>query len=230
MVFGSSLRGDHRTAPRSYKTSSGFFELAVAAPSMTAAAKAWGSRTNVFQQGLAKETRDPAIVTATMARPGVVLRRPVGSGGAFVEHARLPKHLPAGKADYEPAKARATRKEVPKRQADDKAARATALASEREQKRRETERRHRESKAFPSQGSASGVTTGEKGRSLLIASSFLARCERTKARRRQSGFFACPLRSIKPRRIEDVLGKPSGRRPKGKGIGFGRRPDAAQSS
>jgi colicin import membrane protein len=32
-----------------------------------AAAEAWGSRTNVFKQGFARETRDPAIVAATMA-------------------------------------------------------------------------------------------------------------------------------------------------------------------
>src|SRR5262245_23590335 len=66
---------------KTYQTSSGFFDLAVAAPSMKAAAEAWGSRTNVFKQGFAKETRDPAIVAATMAKPGVVLRRPVGSNG-----------------------------------------------------------------------------------------------------------------------------------------------------
>jgi colicin import membrane protein len=41
---------------KTYQTSSGFFDLAVAAPSMKAAAGAWGSRTNVFKQGFAKET------------------------------------------------------------------------------------------------------------------------------------------------------------------------------
>jgi len=58
-----------------YQTSSGFFDLAIAAPSMKAAADAWGSRTNVFKQGLAKETCDPTIVAAAMAKPGLVLRR-----------------------------------------------------------------------------------------------------------------------------------------------------------
>ena len=111
---------------------------------MKAAADAWGSRTNVFKQGLAKETRDPAIVAATMARPGVVLRRPVGSAGAFVEHAHLPKHLPAGKADHEAAKTRAERKAPPGSEVDHKVARAAAVAFDREQKRRETERRKEE--------------------------------------------------------------------------------------
>src|SRR5215471_18067279 len=123
---------------KAYKTSSGFFDLAVAAPSMKAAADAWGSRTNVFTQGLANETRDPEIVAATMARPGVVLRRAVGSNGPFVEHALLPMHLPAGKADHE---TRAKRKEQLSSEVDHKAAWAAALAFEREQKRRETERR-----------------------------------------------------------------------------------------
>ena len=79
---------------KTYQTSVGFFDLAIAAPSMTAALQAWGSETNLFHQGFAKETDDPAIVAATLAKPGVVLRRPVGSDGAFSEHAELPKELP----------------------------------------------------------------------------------------------------------------------------------------
>ena len=75
----------------------GVLRSAVAAPSMKAAAEAWGSRTNVFKQGFATETRDPGIVGATMAKPGVVLRRPVGSNGPFTEHAELPKDLPVEK-------------------------------------------------------------------------------------------------------------------------------------
>jgi colicin import membrane protein len=82
---------------KTYQTSSGFFDLAVAPPSMKAAAEAWGSRTNVFKQGFAKETRDPAIVAATLAKQGVVLKRPVGSNGSFTEHAELPKDLPVEK-------------------------------------------------------------------------------------------------------------------------------------
>ena len=121
---------------KTYQTSSGFFDLAVAAPSMKAAAEAWGSRTNVFKQGFAKQTRDPAIVAATMAKPGVVLRRPVGSNGPFTEHAELPKNLPIEKIKATPAR---PRKEPPAPKIDSKAARAAALVFEREQKRREIE-------------------------------------------------------------------------------------------
>jgi hypothetical protein len=106
-----------------YQTSLGFFDLAIAAPSMKAALRAWGSDTNLFHQGFAKETDDPAIVAATVAKPGVVLRRPVGSDGAFSEHAELPKELPIDKVKERTAKPRATTSEPPAQKVDDKAAR-----------------------------------------------------------------------------------------------------------
>src|SRR5215813_4433592 len=76
-----------------YQTSLGFFDLAIAAPSMKAALEAWGSHTNLFHHGLAKEADDPDIVAATMAKPGVVLKRAVGSNDRFSEDAKLPRHL-----------------------------------------------------------------------------------------------------------------------------------------
>jgi colicin import membrane protein len=76
---------------KTYQTSIGFFDLAIAAPSMKAAAQAWGSDTDVFKKGFAKETDDPKIVAATMAKPGVLLKRPVGSNGPFSENAELPQ-------------------------------------------------------------------------------------------------------------------------------------------
>ena len=51
---------------KTYQTSLGFFDLAIAAPSMKAALEAWESRGNLFHQGFAKETTDPVIVKATM--------------------------------------------------------------------------------------------------------------------------------------------------------------------
>jgi hypothetical protein len=78
---------------KTYQTSLGFFEQAIDAPSMKAALEAWGADSNLFHQGAAKESTDPDIVAATMARPGVVLKRPVGSNGPFGENARLPKNL-----------------------------------------------------------------------------------------------------------------------------------------
>jgi colicin import membrane protein len=129
---------------KTYQTSLGFFDLAVAAPSMKAAAEAWGSKTNDFKRGFAKETKDPAIVAATMAKPGVVLRRPVGSNGVFSEHAALPKDLPTDKVKERRTKFRPKTKEPPARQVDNQAAREAALAFEREQKRRDIARRKEE--------------------------------------------------------------------------------------
>ncbi len=86
-------------------TSIGFFEQAVAVPSMKAALEAWGSGPGLFHHGFAKETNDPAIVAATMAKPGVVLKRAVGSKGAFTENPQLPKSMPSQAPKAEPKRA-----------------------------------------------------------------------------------------------------------------------------
>src|SRR3954453_1117709 len=83
---------------KTYQTSLGFYYQAIAAPSMKAALDSWGARSNLFHQGAAKETDDPDIVAAKMEKPGVVLRRPVGSDGAFTEHSELPTDLADDKA------------------------------------------------------------------------------------------------------------------------------------
>jgi colicin import membrane protein len=75
---------------KTFVTNLGFFELAIAAPSMKAALEAWGLGANAFKQGFAKETDDAKIVAATMAMPGAVLKRPVGTTGAFTHNADLP--------------------------------------------------------------------------------------------------------------------------------------------
>jgi len=130
---------------KTYTTSAGFFDLAIAAPSMKAALEAWGSNSNLFQQGFAKESDDPQIVADTMARPGVVLRRAVGTNGRFSEHAELPSSLPARPATRKPEKA-PTRKDKPpaSRRIDEKTARQAAFAFEEEQRRRERQAKKEE--------------------------------------------------------------------------------------
>src|ERR1700745_1814196 len=78
---------------KTYQTSLGFFDLSIAAPSMKAALEEWGAESNLFHQGAAKESEDPDGMASAMAKPGVVLRRPVGSEGSFGEHAKLPTNL-----------------------------------------------------------------------------------------------------------------------------------------
>ena len=75
---------------KTFVTESGFFELAVAASSRKAALKDWGIEVNLFQQGLARQTDDPAIVKAAESVPDTVLRRPIGSRQQFREGAELP--------------------------------------------------------------------------------------------------------------------------------------------
>src|SRR5579871_5493653 len=85
---------------KTFQTSLGFYDLAIAAPSMKAALEAWGAGSNLFHQGVAKETDDPDVVSATMSKPGVVLKRPAGSSGRFAENSDLPSDLgSAGKGD-----------------------------------------------------------------------------------------------------------------------------------
>jgi len=124
---------------KTYVTSLGFFDQAIAAPSMKAALKAWGTESNLFHQGAAKETVDPHIVAATMAAPGVVLKRPVGSSGAFKEHADLPTDLPSEGRRKQSTPRAAGRKAVKKaKQTGDTAAgKKAALAYEKEQARRD---------------------------------------------------------------------------------------------
>ena len=87
---------------KTFVTSVGFFDKAVAAPSMKAALEAWGANKNAFQRGFSEETDDPSIVAATMAKPGVVLKRAVGTKDPFTENPALPTSLPAGKAPQRP--------------------------------------------------------------------------------------------------------------------------------
>src|SRR3569623_1181065 len=61
----------------------GFYETVVAVPSQKAALEAWGTRQNLFAEGMARVETDPAAVKAALAHPGQVLRRPAGGAGEF---------------------------------------------------------------------------------------------------------------------------------------------------
>jgi hypothetical protein len=75
-----------------------------------------------------------------MKKPGVVLRRPVGSDGSFGEHAELPTNLGDGKRPTKAARKPQGRQAKPSSRPVDKAAeRKAAFDYEREQKRRELE-------------------------------------------------------------------------------------------
>lgn len=137
---------------KTFITNIGFFELALAAPSMKAALEAWGMGHNAFQHGFAKQTDDPKILAATMARPGVVLRRPVGTKGEFTERSELPKDLwkleaPKAEPVRPKAKAPAKRRTKAKPVKDDKKDRAAILSFEKAKQRRDAERAKEQAEA-----------------------------------------------------------------------------------
>jgi hypothetical protein len=126
---------------KTYQTSLGFFDLAVAAPSMKAALEAWGADSNLFHQGAAMQSEVPDVIKATMAAPGVVLKRPVGSSGPFKEHAELPTDLAGDRSKKAGRKSAGRQPQKPSKRSHDEAAdRKAALAFEKEQERRERER------------------------------------------------------------------------------------------
>ncbi|MET4177597.1 hypothetical protein ABIB99_008722 [Bradyrhizobium sp. LA6.1] len=125
---------------KTYQTSLGFFDLAIAAPSMKAALEAWGADSNLFHQGAAKESCDPDVIAGAMAKPGVVLRRPVGTDRPFSEHAELPTDLGGGGPTKAARKSNGLKAKKPSSRPINKAAkRKAALAFEKEQKRRQLE-------------------------------------------------------------------------------------------
>jgi len=125
---------------KTYQTSLGFFDLTIAAPSMKAALEAWGADSNLFHQGAAKESDDQDVIVAAMKKPGVVLRRPVGTDRPFSEHAELPTDLGGGGPTKAARKSKGPKAKKPSSRPVDKAAeRKAALAFEEEQKRRQLE-------------------------------------------------------------------------------------------
>ena len=132
---------------KTYQTSQGFYDLAIAAPSMKAALEAWGASRNLFHQGFAKESEDNKVIAAAMAKPGIVLRRPVGSDAAFSEHSDLPSAAslaaPRRLGKAKPDKAKPAKEPI----VDDKLERRAAAAYEKEQQRRERQRQKEEAAA-----------------------------------------------------------------------------------
>ena len=124
---------------KTYQTSLGFFDLAIAAASMKAALEAWGAKSNLFHQGVAKESSDPDVIAATMSKPGVILRRPVGSNRPFEENAELPK-VSGSEIGHGLGKPRATPKKQG-RTVEDETTSDTVVEFESAQRRRERERR-----------------------------------------------------------------------------------------
>jgi hypothetical protein len=168
---------------KTFITNLGFFELALAAPSMKAALEAWGMGHNAFHHGFARETDDPKIVAATMAKPGVVLRRPVGTTGAFSENAELPRNwkiTPPKTARAKPvAKAPPAPKPVKKARDDKKenTARAAVISFEKAKARREREREKEAARKAEREAAREEKELAQRTREAEKAEAALARAQ-----------------------------------------------------
>lgn len=72
-----------------FRTSIGFHDAYVAAPSKKAALEAWGSKKDLFARGAAELVEDPALTKAALASPGTVIK--VSRGSVAEQLAALPK-------------------------------------------------------------------------------------------------------------------------------------------
>ncbi len=90
-----------------FRTSTGFHDAYVAAPSRKAALAAWGADADLFARGVAEEVRDPKLAKAALERPGEVIRLSRGDLSAQL------KALPPRKKKAKPAPAPAAEPRKP---------------------------------------------------------------------------------------------------------------------
>lgn len=74
--------------------SNGLKTYAVATTSRPKALAAWGVNQDLFKEGVAHETDDPALVEAATARPGAAVDQAVGGGAAKALAAARPRSRP----------------------------------------------------------------------------------------------------------------------------------------
>jgi hypothetical protein len=127
---------------KTYQTSLGFFRAGDSCAVDEGGSGGVGRRQQPLPPGRSEESDDPDVIAATMAKPGVVLKRPVGSSGPYKEHAELPRDIAgdggAKKTDRKVASGRPQKHA--KKTVDEAADRKASLAFEKERERRERER------------------------------------------------------------------------------------------
>lgn len=84
-----------------FRTSIGFHDAYVAAPSQKAALAAWGAEKDLFAIGAAELVTDPALTAEPLKSPGQVIKR--SRGGLAEQLAALPKTKVAKPAEKPPA-------------------------------------------------------------------------------------------------------------------------------
>ncbi|MCW1430277.1 hypothetical protein [Novosphingobium sp. JCM 18896] len=88
-----------------FRTSIGFHDAYVAAPSRKAALAAWGAATELFAIGSAEQVIDTKLMQVALDHPGEIVRQSRGSAAQHMEAAELirgPKGRRSGKGDTLP--------------------------------------------------------------------------------------------------------------------------------
>lgn len=80
-----------------FRTSTGFHDAYVAAPSRKAALEAWGAEADLFARGVAEQVTDEALIAEPLERPGEVIKVSRGDLAAQLK-ALGPRKKGAGKA------------------------------------------------------------------------------------------------------------------------------------
>jgi hypothetical protein len=125
-----------------FRTSTGFHDAYVAAPSRRAALTAWGADADLFARGVAEEVTDPKLTGAALERPGEVIKVSRGDLAAQIK-ALGPRKRKAKAADNdaeeppETPKPRKPAKSKPPPSRDKVDAAEAALAKARERQRAE---------------------------------------------------------------------------------------------
>ena len=88
-----------------FRTSAGFEDVYVAAPSRKAALAAWGTDKDLFARQAAEEVHEPGLTAAALARPGEVVRVPRGTTAQHLSAA-------AGTRKRKPSKSAAPKSET----------------------------------------------------------------------------------------------------------------------
>jgi chromosome segregation ATPase len=139
-----------------FRTSIGFHDAYVAAPSQKAALEAWGADGNLFAQGIAEQVTDLKLMEEPLASPGKVIKRVRGSAdehfAALDRTARKPKAKAKTEETEEAPKPKAKPKPRPRRDELDAAEQALEKAEKKQRKKlaeldekiRELERKRRD--------------------------------------------------------------------------------------
>ena len=126
-----------------FRTSTGFHDAYVAAPSRKAALEAWGAEADLFARGVAEQVTDAKLMAAPLERPGEVIKLSRGDLSAQLKALGPRKKKAKGRADIPeepPAKPRKAAKPTPPPRRD-KVDKAEAALKEARQRRSAAEKK-----------------------------------------------------------------------------------------